>query len=97
MREIFSMSLRWGARGGVDVSTHRGVVGGDINQDLRGAPATHVSVAVPHTANQVGLSPGGKNKEHTQWPLSTLSPLFIITDAAFYNLIHSSRLRMKAI
>ena len=59
--------------------THRGVVGGDINQDLRGAPAAHISVAVPHTANQVGLSPGGENKEHTQWPSATLSPLFIIT------------------
>lgn len=36
--------------------THRGVVCGDINQDLRGAPAAHISVAVPHTADQVGLS-----------------------------------------
>lgn len=50
----------------MDMRTHRGVVGGDINQDLRGAPAAHISVAVPHTANQVGLSPGGENKEHTQ-------------------------------
>lgn len=50
----------------MDKRTHRGVVGGDINQDLRGAPAAHISVAVPHTANQVGLSPGGENKEHTQ-------------------------------
>lgn len=38
------------------VNTHRGVIGGDVNQDLRGAPPTHVSVAVPHAANQVGLT-----------------------------------------
>lgn len=50
----------------VNVRTHRGVIGGDINQDLSGAPAAHVSVAVPHTADQVGLSPGGEYKEHTQ-------------------------------
>lgn len=37
------------------MSAYRGVVGGDINQDLRGAPAAHISVAVPHTANQVSL------------------------------------------
>lgn len=48
----------------MDVRTHRGVIGCDINQNLRGAPAAHISVAVPHTANQVGLSPGGENKEH---------------------------------
>lgn len=41
----------------MEVMTHRGVIGGDINQDLRGAPAAHISVAVPHAANQVGLSP----------------------------------------
>lgn len=58
---VFSLSLRaetWGvggSEGGVAI-THRGVIGGDINQDLRGAPAAHVSVAVPHAANQVGLS-----------------------------------------
>lgn len=39
----------------VDLGTHRGVIGGDINQNLGGASAAHVSVAVPHTANQVGL------------------------------------------
>lgn len=61
------MSLR------VDVRTHRGVVGGDINQDLRGAPAAHVSVAVPHAANQVRLSPVGENKEHTMTFSNTIS------------------------
>lgn len=39
--------------------THRGVVGGDVNQHLCGAPAAHISVAVPHAADQVGLSTGG--------------------------------------
>lgn len=41
------------------MTTHRGVVGGDVHQHLRGAPAAHVSVAVPHAADQVGLSRGG--------------------------------------
>lgn len=36
--------------------THRGVIGGDVNQDLRGASSTHISVAVPHAADQVGLT-----------------------------------------
>lgn len=42
----------------LEVNAHRGVVGGDVQQHLRGAPA-HVSVAVPHAADQVGLSTGG--------------------------------------
>lgn len=49
------------------VSTHRGIIGGDVNQDLRGAPATHVSVAVPHAANKVGLLEKQTNiHTHTQ-------------------------------
>lgn len=48
-------------RGTAGVSTHRGIIGGDVNQDLRGAPPTHVSVAVPYAANQVGLK---NNKKH---------------------------------
>lgn len=57
----------------VDVTTHRGVIGGDINQDLCGAPAAHISVAVPYTANQVGLSPGRENKEQTMTFNNTVS------------------------
>lgn len=74
--------------------THRGVVGGDIDQDLCGTPAAHVSVAVPHAANQVGLFPregGKKQREHTTTIRKHALPLFIITDAAHYDLIHSSR------
>lgn len=48
--------------------SHRGVVGGDVNQDLRRAPAAHVSVAVPHAANQVGLYPGEAKTKDTLWP-----------------------------
>lgn len=68
------------------VSAHRGIIGGDVNQDLRGAPPTHVSVAVPYAANQVGLK-NNKNT-HTQQPSSASSSLHTITDAA---LSYSSR------
>lgn len=94
---LFSTSLSWQA----DVRTHRGVVGGDINQDLRGAPATHVSVAVPHTANQVGLPPGGENREQTMTLNNTASTFHsfhnFIADAACYNLIISSRLGIHSL
>lgn len=32
------------------------IISGDINQDLCGASSTNVSVAVPHTGNQVSLA-----------------------------------------
>lgn len=40
--------------------TYRGVIGRDIEQDFRSAPAAHISVAVPHTCYQVGLISDGK-------------------------------------
>lgn len=40
--------------------TYCGVVGGDIEQNLGGASAGDVSVAVPHTRDQVGLTPHGR-------------------------------------
>lgn len=47
-------------------NTHRGVVGGDVNQHLCGAPAAHISVAVPHAADQVGLSTGGQRQGRSE-------------------------------
>lgn len=32
------------------------IISGDINQDLCGASSTNISVAVPHTGNQVSLA-----------------------------------------
>lgn len=43
-------------------STYCGVVGGDIEQNLGGASAGDVSVAVPHTGDQVGLTPDGERR-----------------------------------
>lgn len=40
--------------------THRGVVGGDVEQDFRTASAVHVPVAVPHAGDQVGLGRDGR-------------------------------------
>lgn len=66
-REWVCVCVFWHSKNGLEmrreemleVKTHRGVVGGDVDQHLRGAPAAHVSVAVPHAADQVGLSRGG--------------------------------------
>lgn len=44
-------------------STYCGVVGGDIEQNLGGASAGDVSVAVPHTRDQVGLTPDGERED----------------------------------
>lgn len=60
------MALRCGREERLEVKTHRGVVGGDVDQHLGGAPAAHVSVAVPHAADQVGLSRGGSTHTHSQ-------------------------------
>ena len=35
--------------------TYCGVICCDINQDLGGTSTTHIPVAIPYTANQVGL------------------------------------------
>lgn len=40
---------------GSSEATYRGVIGRDIEQDFRSPSAAHISVAVPHTCNQVGL------------------------------------------
>lgn len=45
--------------------TYCGVICCDINQDLGGTSTTHIPVAIPYTANQVGL----QEKSH-QWTLS---------------------------
>lgn len=63
------MCCRW-----MKPATHRGVVRSDINQNFCGASATHISVAVPHTANHVGLSPTEeqkKRKEQTERDIET--------------------------
>lgn len=43
--------------------TYCGVVGGDVEQNLRGASAGYVSVAVPHARDQVGLASKGKRTD----------------------------------
>lgn len=43
-------------------ATYCGVIGGDIEQNLGGASAGDVSVAVPHTGDQVGLKPDGERR-----------------------------------
>lgn len=44
--------------------TYGGVVGGDVEQNFRGASAGYVSVAVPHARDQVGLP--SKEREQRQ-------------------------------
>lgn len=48
--------------------TYCRIIGSDINQDLRGASSTNISVAVPHTGNQVRLA----KKITTLYSFSTL-------------------------
>lgn len=43
-------------------ATYCGVIGRDIEQNFRGASAGYVSVAVPHTRDQVGLTSHGKRR-----------------------------------
>lgn len=69
----------------VGVTTHRGVIRGDINQDFCGASAAHISVAVPHTADQVGLSTGSKQilQVLTQWAFEDYSSAYVIIRVSY--------------
>lgn len=44
--------------------THRCVIGRNVEEDFRGTPAAHISVAVPHTCYQVRLTTDIKENRH---------------------------------